>query len=141
MNAKEKEQQEAVRGLREILKPGDTVYTNLEHVSRSGMSRVISVFLIRDNQRFNLDFQVGAACDYKRHRRYDGLTVGGCGMDMGFALVYDLSRILFPNGFECIGEGEGYKGRCPSNDHLNGDRDFTPHHHQDGGYALKHRWF
>ena len=68
MNAKEKEQQEAVRGLREILKPGDTVYTNLEHVSRSGMSRVISVFLIRDNQRFNLDFQVGAACDYKRRR-------------------------------------------------------------------------
>ena len=141
MNAKEQERQEAVRELREILKPGDTVFTKIEHVSRSGMSRVISVFLIRENQRVYLDHRVGAACDYKMHRRYDGLTVGGCGMDMGFALVYDLSRVLFPDGFECIGEGADYKGRCPSNDHSNGDRDFTPHHHQDGGYALKQRWF
>lgn len=36
--------------------------------------------------------------------------------------------------FECIGHG------CPSNDHCNGDRDYTPHHHNSGGYALKHRW-
>ena len=53
---------------------------------------------------------------------------------MGFAVIYELSQALFPKGFECIGE------KCPSNDHSNGDRDYTPHHHNSGGYALKHRW-
>lgn len=32
-----------------------------------------------------------------------------------------ISRVLYPQGFGCIGEG------CPSNDHSNGDRDYTPH--------------
>ena len=35
------ERDEAIANLREILKPGDTVYTILRHVSKSGMSRVI----------------------------------------------------------------------------------------------------
>lgn len=75
-------------------------------------------------------------------------------MDMGFWAVYQLSYGLFKGGFGCIGEG------CPSNDHSNGDRDYTPHMseadrmgadgelcnchkdhmHNDGGYALKQRW-
>jgi hypothetical protein len=60
--------------------------------------------------------------------------MGGCGMDMGFAAVYGLSYALFGKGFECTGPN------CPANDHSNGDRDYTPHMHSDGGYALKHRW-
>lgn len=41
--------------------------------------------------------------------------------------------------------GDGWTGRyssprCPSNDHSNGDRDYTQHHHSSGGYALSHRW-
>jgi hypothetical protein len=67
-------------------------------------------------------------------------------MDMGFALVHVLSYRLYPNGYGCIGEG------CPSADHNNGDRDFTPHgtvvddfptthiHWHRDGYALKQRW-
>ena len=35
---------------------------------------------------------------------------------------------------ECIGAG------CPSNDHINGDRNHTPHLHESGGYALRQRW-
>ena len=36
-----KERDEARARLREILKPGDTVYTVLRHVSASGMSQVL----------------------------------------------------------------------------------------------------
>jgi hypothetical protein len=57
--------------------------------------------------------------------------MGGAGMDMGFALVYNLSRSLYPNGFDCIGES------CPSNDHVNG---YNRSHHADGGYALQQSW-
>lgn len=81
---------------------------------------------------------IGLVTGYKRAKRGsgDGLIVGGCGMDMGYHLVYALARKLWPDGFDCIGPG------CPSNDHSNGDRDYTPghRHHADGGYCLKHRW-
>lgn len=78
---------------------------------------------------------IGSPQSYRNWEKSLGLTVGGCGMDMGFHLVYNLSRVLFPSGFECIGKG------CPSNDHSNGDRNYEPHRHTgDGGYAIKHRW-
>ena len=68
--------------------------------------------------------------------RGDGLKVSGAGMDMGFWLVYTLSRALWPDGYACIGEG------CPANDHSNGLREYTAgkHQHSDGGYALRQRW-
>lgn len=40
---KAQERQEAIERLREILKPGDTVYTIIRHVSRSGMQRSIQL--------------------------------------------------------------------------------------------------
>ena len=141
MNTKEAERQEAVRELREILYPGDTVFVDLKHVSRSGMSRVIMPFIIQDNEPRYLGWTVAKALDMTYSREKEGIKIGGCGMDMGFALVYDLSRTLFPDGYECIGRDDAAHKYCPSNDHSNGDRDYTPHHHKDGGYALKHRWF
>lgn len=71
---------------------------------------------------------------YAQETYVDATRNAGCGMDVGFSLVYNLGWVLFPNGFECVGE------RCPSNDHSNGDRDYSPHHHSDGGYALRQRW-
>ena len=138
MNAKERERQDAVRELREMLKPGDTVYTKLVSVSRSGMSRVIAPYIIRDNEPLCIEWKVGKATGYTLTPtgRNEGIKIGGCGMDMGFKLVYDLSRALFPDGFDCIGE------KCLASCHVNGDRDYTigRHHDENGGYALKQRW-
>ena len=115
------------------IKPGDTVYTKVNHVSRSGMSRNIEAYVMRGNEPVNIS--ASAATLMKSPIAKDGgVKMDGCGMDMGFALVYDLAYRLFPEGFDCIGE------KCPSNDHTNGDRDYTPHDHQQGGYALKQRW-
>ena len=139
MSQKEKDRLEAYNELREILKPGDTVYTTLEHVSRSGMQRVIRVFVFHDNQPYNLTYKVAKLLDYKEDPKHDyGLKVGGCGMDMGFSVVYNLSSALYrESGYECL-ELKGL--RCPSNFHVN-TRDKTktePIHHD--GYALRHRW-
>jgi hypothetical protein len=142
--AQEAERQAAIDRLREWLKPGDTVYTVLRHVSRSGMMRHIDVYKLTDDGPQWLSYPVSLALDLRTNDRDGSLKVGGCGMDMGFHVVYSLSAMLYPDGFDCIGEGDGYKSRCPSNDHVNSGPDrnnYAPtHHHQSGGYALRHRW-
>ena len=133
MTRKDAERQEAIERLREWIKPGDTVYTILRHVSRSGMSREIGVVLMDGKSDLHPNWAVSKAIG-ARQGKSDGVVMGGCGMDMGFALVHELSYALYPDGFDCLGEG------CPSNDHSNGDRNREPHHHSSGGYALKQRW-
>lgn len=157
------ERTEALARLREWLKPGDTVWTVLRHVSRSGMQRTVSLVLIEDDGRGNgpelrdIDGTVARALGLPFDRDRGGVKVRGAGMDAGFWLVYELSRALRPHGFGCTG------AKCPSNDHTNGDRDYTPHDdydevcyacthgeactakhgghwHRDGGYALRSRW-
>jgi len=125
MNAKQREREDAVRELREILKPGDTVFTKLQHVSRSGMSRVIMPFIIKDNEPRYLGWVVAKATGRSYNRKKEGVNVGGCGMDMGFELVYTLSRYLFPDGFKVEGRGR------------NSD---TSGWDKDGGYGLNQRW-
>jgi hypothetical protein len=113
---KDAEREEAIAHLRTVLKPGDTIYTVLRKVSSSGMSRQIDVYVIKDNRPWFLTGWVSKACGYSRADQGHGpLRVGGCGMDMGFAVVYDLSRVVFRDGWKCIGE----KRRCPANDHNN----------------------
>ena len=104
--------EQAIHSLDLILKPGDTVYTKLLHVSRSGMSRVLDLYVIRDNKPHRITWDVAEATGCGYSRKYEGATVGGCGFDAGFHLVYALGRVLFQE-FRCIGEG------CPSNDHCN----------------------
>lgn len=113
---KKTERQEAIDWLRKHLKPGDKAWTILRHVSASGMSRRISVVILVDGQPWDVSGFVGRAIDCKRHERDGGLTVTGCGMDMGFHLVYSLSRVLFPDGFMEV---------CDL---------------RDGGYAISHAW-
>lgn len=134
------ETNEAIERLREVIKPGDTVYTILQNVSSSGMSRRIRVVIMQDNAPRDITRLVSKAIRERYNDRHEALVVGGCGMDMGFHVVYELSHYLYPNGFECTGQDRDKAVYCPSNDHSNGDRDYTPHMHTSGGYALKHRW-
>lgn len=112
---------EARERLLELLSPGDTVHTVLRHVSRSGMCRWIDLYAFKNADK-NGDPPVklylsgyaatllGLSCHKNPHR---APRIEGCGMDMGFALVYDLAYTLWPKG-------------------TNGNK--------DGGYALKQEW-
>lgn len=87
---------EAIQELRDTLQPGDTVYTVLRHVSRSGMSRTIDVYVIRDNEPRYLSYWVARALGWTVNSgRIEGIKVNGCGMDMGWHLVSSLSYTLF----------------------------------------------
>ena len=136
------ERDDAIARLREWLKPGDTVYTVLRNVSRSGMQRTIGVLGIEmasrgdyaEPQIRDYSRDVAIALNLRDADRRNGVVTGGYGMDMGFEIVYRLATALFRDNYVCIGEG------CPSNDHSNGDRNYTEHQHTDAGYALKQRW-
>lgn len=109
--AQQAERQQAIADLREMLKPGDTVYTILDHVSRSGMARAIRVLVPAKNPDGTIamyggeiaflhpNYKVGLALGLKHWRRHgreqDALMIGGCGMDMGFHLVYELASVLY----------------------------------------------
>lgn len=119
--------------LRGLLKPGDLVYTKVVRVAESGMSKTMDVYIARNNRIIDITGAVAVTTGHTLTKD-EHVRVSGCGMNAGFGLVYDLSSVLWPNGFECIGDN------CPSNDHLNGDRNYAPHIHSCGGYALKQSW-
>jgi hypothetical protein len=103
------------------IKPSDAIYTLVKRVSSSGMSRSIGVYRVIEGDIQDISYFVANALGWKLSKD-GGVTVGGCGMDMGFHLVYSLSWVLFPNGTT---EPHGTR---------NGEPDC------DGGYALKHKW-
>lgn len=137
--ASKTDQTEAREMLLSLLKPGDTVYTILRHVSSTGMNRVIDLVVFTPDGPRHIAWNAARLMGDTYDNRREGIKVSGCGMDLGFSLVYNLGRTLWPDGFTCVGEASR-EVRYHSNDHSNGDRDYTPHHHQDGGYALQQRW-
>ncbi len=136
MPSKSDTKAEALDALRDLLPPGSTVSTIIRHCSQSGMTRSISPVICSPDGPHDLTYLAVRAGLGKFDDRHGGVKIGGTGMDMGFALVYNLSHALYPDGFACTGD------RCPSNDHSNGDRDYTPGHvvHSSGGYAISQRW-
>ena len=95
--------EEAIKILKEKIKKGDTLWTQLKHISQSGMMRHISVRQIKNNYPFDWSRLVAIALDWKQAKNkfggYNGIKVGGCGMDMGFHLVYTLSKVLYDDGY------------------------------------------
>jgi hypothetical protein len=154
------EREEALTSFHKLLKPGSTVHTLVDHVAPSGMTRWIRCFVVKGDNVRDISWMVAAAAGYNLDtRNHSGLEVGGCGMDMGFSVVYNLSRTMFPDGFRCAGKS------CGSNDHSNPrhrptedemvpglaytqqpayvgpmPRDGRSKHRGDGGYALNQRW-
>lgn len=113
---------QALDRLHAILAPGDRVYCVLRHVSSSGMSRRISFYALKPDGPQLLDGYIAALGIGSRSRKHDGLTVGGCGMDMGFHVVYSLGSAMWPQGTPA------------PHGSRNGEPDTA------GGYALKSEW-
>jgi hypothetical protein len=56
---------EALAELRALLPPGSTVYTILRSVSRSGMSRELSVVAFKDGRALHPNWAVAQVTDYR----------------------------------------------------------------------------
>jgi len=117
------EKLEAIAELRAMLKPKDTVFCILRHVSKSGMRRVIDFVIYVDGAPRHIGYLMTLADVYGAwNQDKQGMTVDGCGMDMGFACVYNLGAAVWPDGTP---EPHGTR---------NGEPDYA------GGYALKSSW-
>lgn len=114
-------QREARLTLEAILPKGSTVYTCLRHVSASGMTRWISVFVGAGKEIRNITWEVGHLLGSSKLTEKNGcraLKVEGCGMDMGYHLIHNLS-------YELHGYPKDYKA--------DNDRDRA-------GYTFRHQW-
>lgn len=82
---------------------GSTLYTILRRVSRSGMTRIIDVKVINeDGKPRNLIVKEYRHCakDVEQESKWGGnYKVTGCGMDMGFWLVYELGVLAHQDGY------------------------------------------
>lgn len=138
------QQSEAISKLRETLKAGDTVFTIERHVSRSGQQRRISLMVPGDDpgRIWKIDYLVARALDLRVHQ-HGGVICYGSESTM----VYDLGRVLFPDGFGCK-TNENPSVRSVSKDHAAymaqngytypaGRNGNTSGWDNDGGYALK----
>ncbi len=104
---------EDIEQLRGQVKPGDTLWTALRHVSASGMSRTISVVVISvQGGSRDLSQLTARALGYRWDDHRGGMMLPGVGMDMGFWLIYALSQLLWPD-YPCLGQ------QCGSPDHAN----------------------
>ena len=114
--------------LLELLKPGDTVSTIIRHVTRSGMYRVVAPVIVRDGEMLTIGHAVSLLTGMRWDDKYNGVGVDGCGMDVGFEVVYNLGRALWPAGFS-MPVDTYHNGLVRAGEVI-----------QDGGYALKQRW-
>ena len=113
--------------LKKWIKPGTVIYTKLESVSASGMSRRISVYAVhpaKKGEAARIANITHAVANVTGDRVSDkgGIIATGCGMDMGSAIVYAFGRGMWPKGTP---KPHGSRNGAPD---------------RDGGYALKHEW-
>ena len=99
ISAKQRERDEAIAQLRHYLKPGVTVWTVLLHVNASGMSRLLDLYIIKDNQPYRLTWSTATALGWPYSRKQEALRIDGCGMDMGHHAVYCLSHVVLGDGY------------------------------------------
>ena len=98
---KENARNEAIATLRKMgVKAGTDIYTIVTHVSKSGMQRHIRCYLptMEDGKPSiaNITRLVSVACDIRLAKGWNwDLVVGGYGMDMCFATVYNLASVMF----------------------------------------------
>lgn len=136
--ARQDEITESLARLREELASVDVIYTDVTHVSRSGMFRCIRPFIVvpgPDAHPWDLTYLVARAGIGKASQRHGGIEMNGCGMNMSFLLVYEIGRaVIAGEPWACRGE------RCPSNDHVNAPRMPTGPdviHTGEGGYRFR----
>ncbi len=143
---------ECIESLRLALRPGDRITCTVMRVSRSGMSRTIMLQIpqrYEDGRLYIRDISYMVAHAIGERFDGEGVVMTGCGMDMRFAAVYNLGRVLFRDGFGIEGAKDGKRRRPKSRKSAaqmvrngwvfrgrNGDASGWD---TDGGYALDYR--
>lgn len=114
MATKQKVSEDEINRLKAWIEENNyTVYTILRHVSQSGMLREISVVIpifesiengepAQVRQFVHPSYTIAALLGrkYTEKHGHNAVVCHGCGMDMGFDLVYNLSSALYGDGYK-----------------------------------------
>lgn len=92
------DQAKALEFLRKFLRKGTTIYTVLRHVSASGTSRFIDLYVVKQNEPIRLTWSASVMLEWTYSRQREALRVNGCGTDVGFQAVHTLGEIVLGNG-------------------------------------------
>lgn len=76
------------------------VLAHVKSVSKSGMSRRIVFYEIRNNKISPLTWRLADFCDYKPTKQGD-IYIKGCGMDMIRKILDNVADNLTKSGFDC----------------------------------------
>ena len=82
--------------LKDNFPKGSTVYLVVRQISRSGMYRHISC---HSKDFGNYSYHVAKVLKWAYKDKTNAVGVGGCGMDMGFHMVYTLASVLYGDGY------------------------------------------
>lgn len=126
------------------LPPNTKIYCHLENCSSNGMSRRIKIHYIKDNEHcfIHIDDSKNFERMYKMrgnsYPEFAVYVVGGCGMDMGFDLVYRLGSYIWrDHEKELVEKCLKYQKENPEayelHKSLTSERVY-------GGYYFKHVW-
>lgn len=86
--------QNLIKDLKKKVKKNSEIIVVIHKISKSGMQRKMSVFVVYKKQLVNLNFDI-ARLDIARRDDNNHLVINGCGMDMAFDLTYRLKCKLY----------------------------------------------
>lgn len=89
------ERKAACAALREILPRGTTVYTVLRHVSASGMTRFVDLYIVDHGEILRITHSAAQATGEAYDRKQEALRMRGCGFNAPREAVARLAQALF----------------------------------------------
>lgn len=82
----------------EMLGTSPVIYGDVKSVSASGMSRKIAFYCVVDGEIQRITYEIASILGLKHE---DGTLIKkGCGMDMVFAVIYDLGITLYDEPYK-----------------------------------------
>jgi len=94
------DKENSIETLKEYLKKDMTIHSIIRSVSSSGMSRNISFKITDKDNILDLSYHIAKALQYPFNDKKHAVKVSGCGMDMAFHVVHNLSHLLYGTGYK-----------------------------------------
>ena len=106
MKLKNEQKNQAIAQLKKYIEPTTEIVVVMHSVSKSGMQRKLSAYVVGENKRMVWLNGYIASAGIASLDKNQKIIANGCGMDMLFDLSYKIKCALF--GFEVAGKNQQY---------------------------------
>lgn len=106
MKITQTQKNEAIAQLKKFIKPETEIVVVMHSVSKSGMTRKLSAYVVGEDKRLIWLNGYIATAGIASIDKNQKIIANGCGMDMLFDLSYKIKTALF--GYEVAGKNQNY---------------------------------